>query len=270
MTCFRLENTMSKTIKRALLLAALVPFGFAANAQDAGFVQLTYGSIDLSSGYTDREYLGLNSRFVMSSGTAFLFDLTLQDREENVTAVGFGADFAIGAGRLRAIVEASNSDLGTAADRKYTLGYRYDAGPATGMIYDIELSRAEYVGNVTSSTLRGELVKYFPPGPGGSYLITQLRGALTDTSGTSDIGYDVAVVATVVTPGGLNVGAEIGLGRISYDLNALTTVNNDYTAFKPFVSYRISDKAEVILRGEYVDSDLYDLKGASLGLRLGL
>lgn len=261
---------MSRFIKQALLVGAVLPLGLAAHAQDAGFVQLTYGSIDLSSGYADREYLGLNSRFVMSSGTALLFDVTLQDREENVTSIGVGADFAIGAGRLRAIYEASNSDLGAAADQKYTLGYRYDAGPDTGMIYDVEVSRAEYEGDVSSTTLRGEMVKYFPPGPGGSYVITQLRGALTDTSGTSDIGYDAAVVATVVTPGGLNVGAEIGLGRISYDLNALTTVNNDYTAFKPFVSYRISDKAEVILRGEFVESDLYDLTGASLGLRLGL
>lgn len=261
---------MSRTIKRALLLAAFVPFGFAANAQDAGFVQLTYGSIDLSAPYSDREYLGLNSRFVINSGTAFLFDVTLQDREENVTSIGIGADFAIGSGRLRAIVEASNSDLGTAPDWKYTLGYRYDAGPASGMIYDFELSRAEYQGGIASNTLKGELVKYFPPGPGGSYLITQLRAAVTDSSGNSDLGYDVAAVATVVTPAGLNIGAEIGLGRISYDLAPLASVNNDYTAFKPFVSYRVSDKAEIILRGEYVDSDLYDLKGASLGLRLGL
>lgn len=261
---------MSRIIRQALLLAAFVPFGLAANAQDAGFVQLTYGSIDLSSGYSDRDYLGLNSRFVMSSGTALLFDVTWQDREENVTSVGVGAEFAVGPGRLRAIIETSDSDLGTAPDRKYTLGYRYDAGPATGMIYDLELSRAEYEGDIDSTTLRGEMVKYHPPGAGGSYLITQLSAAVTESSGDADLGYDIAAVATLVTPGGLNVGAEIGFGQIAYDTALLASVNNDYTAFKPFVSYRISDQAEVILRGEFVDSDLYELKGASIGLRLGL
>ncbi|MCU0902477.1 MAG: hypothetical protein MUE83_01200 [Tabrizicola sp.] len=261
---------MSKTNKQTLLLAAFVSFGFAANAQDAGFAQLTFGSIDLSNGYSDREYVGLNSRFVLSSSTALLFDLTVQDREENVTSVAVGADFTIGSGKLRAIYETSNSNLGTAPDRKFTLGYRYDAGPATGMIYDVEVSRAEYAGNISSNTLRGELVKYFQPGAGGSFLIGQLRGAVTESSGNADLGYDVAAVATVVTPGGLNIGAEIGFGQIAYDLAPLAPVNNDYTAFKPFVSYRVTDSTEVILRGEFVDADLYELKGASIGIRIGL
>lgn len=261
---------MTKTIKQALLLAAFATSGYAANAQDAGFVQLTYGSIDLSSGYSDRNYVGLNSRFVVNPSIALLFDLTVQDREENVTSVAVGADFSIGSGKLRAIFETSNSDLGTAPDRKYTLGYRYDAGPATGMIYDIEVNRAEFAGNITSTSLRGELVKYFPPGPGGSYLIGQLRGAVNDSSGNADLGYDLAAVATVVTPSGLNIGAEIGIGKIAYDLAPLAPVNNAYTAFKPFVSYRVSDSTEVILRGEFVDADLYDLRGASLGIRIGL
>jgi hypothetical protein len=261
---------MNKTNKQALLLAAFVSFGFAANAQDTGFAQLTFGSIDLTGGLSDRDFVGLNSRFVVNSGTALLFDLTVQDREENVTSVAVGADFSIGSGRLRAIYETSNSDLGTAPDSKFTLGYRYDAGPATGMIYDVEVSRAEYAGDISSNTVRAELVKYFQPGPGGSFLIGQLRGAVTDSSGNADLGYDVAVVATVVTPSGLNVGAEIGFGQIAYDLAPLAPVNNDYTAFKPFVSYRLSDRAEVILRGEFVDADLYELKGASLGIRLGL
>ncbi|MES2913930.1 MAG: hypothetical protein V4753_02320 [Pseudomonadota bacterium] len=261
---------MSKTNKQTLLLAAFVSFGFAANAQDAGFAQLTFGSIDLSSGYSDREYMGLNSRFVVAPSTALLFDLTVQDREENVTSVAVGADFSIGSGKLRAIFETSNSDLGTAADRKFTLGYRYDAGPATGMVYDVEISRAEFAGNITSNSLRGEVVKYFSPGPGGSYLIGQLRGAVNESSGNADLGYDIAAVATVVTPVGLNIGAEIGIGQITYDLAPLAPVNNDYTAFKPFVSYRVSDSAELILRGEFVDADLYELRGASLGIRIGL
>ena len=173
-------------------------------------------------------------------------------------------------GKLRALFDTSDSDLGTAPDRKYALGYRYDAGPATGMIYDLELSRAEYAGDINATTLRGEAVKYYPPGPGGAYIIGQLRAAVTRPSGNADLGYDVAGVATIVTPGGLNIGAEIGFGKISYDLAPLAAMNNGYTAFKPFVSYRISDTAEVILRGEFVNSDLYELQGASIGIRLGL
>lgn len=104
----------------------------------------------------------------------------------------------------------------------------------------------------------------------GSFVVTQLGATVTEPSGSADIGYDVAAVATLVAPGGLSVGAEVGFGRISYDLAPLSEVNNDYTAFKPFVSYRFSDKAEVILRGEFVDTDLYDLEGASIGIRFGL
>ena len=269
-THFRREKNMSRFIKQALVLGAVLPFGLAAHAQDAGFVQLTYGAINASNGYEDRTFTGLNSKFALSDSTSILFDLTRQNREENVTSYALGVEFSAGPGAVRVIVEGSNSDLGTAPDRKYALGYRYDAGPATGMIYDFELSRAEYINDITSTTLRGEMIKYFPPAPGGTYVITQLRAAVTEPSGAADMGYDVAGVVTVVTPGGINVGAELGFGQITYDLAPLAAVDNDYTAFKPFVSYRFTDNAEVILRGEFVETDLYDLQGASLGIRLGL
>lgn len=261
---------MSRSIKQALVLGAVLPFGMAAQAQDAGFVQLTYGAINASNGYEDRTFTGLNSKFAFSDSVAVLFDLTRQNREENVTSYALGVEFSAGPGKARVIVEGSNSTLGTAPDRKYALGYRYDAGPASGMIYDLELSRAEYINDITSTTLRGELVKYFPPSASGSYVIAQLRAAVTEPSGAADLGYDLAGVVTLVTPGGLNVGAELGIGQITYDLAPLSAVNNDYTAFKPFVSYRFTDNAEVILRGEFVDTDLYNLEGASLGIRLGL
>lgn len=259
---------MSRIIKQALLVGALMPFGLAANAQDAGFVQLTYGSIDATNGFSDRDYIGLNSRFVMSSGTAIILDVSTQDREEKVTSVGVGAELSAGAGSFRFMIEHSNSDLGTAPDWKYALGYRYSSGAST--IYDFEVSRANYEGDVEATSLRGEVVKYFPEMANGSYLVTQLSAGVTDSGGAADMGYDVAAVATLVSKGGLNIGAEIGFGQIAYDLAPLAPVNNDYTSFKPFVSYRFSEKAEVILRGEFVDTDLYDLEGASIGLKLGL
>lgn len=259
---------MSRTIKQAILIGALLPFGLAANAQDAGFVQLTYGSIDATNGFSDRDYIGFNSRFALNSGTAILLDIARQDREEKVTSIGVGAEISAGAGSLRFVVEHSNSDLGTAPDWKYALGYRYNSGSST--IYDFELSRSNYEGSIESTTLRGEVIKYFPEMANGSYIVTQLGAGVTESSGAADMGYDVALVATLVTPGGLNVGAELGFGQIAYDLAPLAPVNNDYTSFKPFVSYRFSEKAEVILRGEFVDTDLYDLEGASIGIKLGL
>jgi hypothetical protein len=261
---------MSRTIKQALLLGAFVPFGLAAQAQDGSFVLLTYGSTNASNGYSDRDVTSLNSRFGLSSNTALILDLTRQSREENVLSLGVGAEFSAGPGSVRFIVEHSNSDLGVAPENEYTLGYRYNAGADAGMIYDFEISRATYVSNIEATSFRGEMVKYYPEMASGSYLVTQLSAGVTDSSGNADIGYDVAGVATLVTQGGLNVGAEVGFGQIAYDLAPLTPVNNDYTAFKPFVSYRMSEKAEVILRGEFVDTDLYNLEGASLGFKLGL
>lgn len=259
---------MSRAIKQALLLGTFLPMAAVANAQDTGFVQLTYGSINVSNGYADRDFIGLNSRFMLNSDTAILLDVTRQDREEKVTSVGVGAEISSGSGKLRFGIEHSDSDIGAAPDWKYAVGYRFNGNEST--IYDIELSRAEYEGNVSSTSLSGEMIKYFPAMANGSFVVTQLGATVTEPSGSADIGYDVAAVATLVTPGGLSVGAELGFGQISYDLEALTQVNNDYTSFKPFVSYRFSEKAEVILRGEFVDTDLYDLEGASIGIRFGL
>lgn len=259
---------MRRAIRQAILFGTVLPMASAASAQDAGFVQLTYGSIDVSDGYANRDFIGLNSRFELSSGTAFLLDVTRQDREEKVTSVAVGTEFSTGPGKLRFVVEHSDSDIGAAPDWKYAVGYRFNANDST--IYDFELSRAKYEGDVSSTSLSGEMIKYFPAMANGSFVVTQLGATVTEPSGSADIGYDVAAVATLVTPGGLSVGAELGFGRISYDLAPLSEVNNDYTAFKPFVSYRFSENAEVILRGEFVDTDLYDVEGASIGIRFGL
>lgn len=261
---------MSRTVTQALLVGAVLSFGAAVQAQDAGFIQLTYGSINASNGYSDRDFIGLNSRFAISSGTSILLDISRQDREEKVTSIGVGAEFSTGPGSLRFMVESSNSDLGTAPDWKYALGYRYNAGANSGMIYDFEVSRAKYEGGIDATSLRGEMIKYFPANANGSYVVTQLSASVTESSGNSDLGYDVAGVATLVTQGGLNIGAELGFGKIAYDLAPLAPVNNDYTAFKPFVSYRFAGNAEVILRGEFVNTELYDLEGASIGIKLGL
>lgn len=261
---------MSRNILKSALVASVVTLGAAAHAQDGGFVQLTYGTLNASNGYSDRDYVSLNSRFAISSGTSILVDISRQDREEKVTSLGVGAEFAAGPGALRFMVESSNSDLGTAPDRKYALGYRYNAGADSGMIYDFEISRASYEGGIDATSVRGEMVKYFPAYANGSYLVTQLSAQVTDSTGGADMGYDIEGVATLVTQGGLNIGAELAFGKIAYDLAPLAPGNNDYTAFRPFVSYRFGGNAEVILRGEYVDTELYDLKGASIGIRLGL
>lgn len=259
---------MSRTLKQALLVGTFLPLAAVANAQDTGFVQLTYGSINVSNGYADRDFIGLNSRFQLNPDTALTLDITRQDREEEVTSVGVGAELASGSGKLRFGLEHSDSDIGAAPDWKYFVGYRFNANDST--IYDIELSRARYEGGVSSTSVGGEMVKYFPAMANGSFIVTQLGATLTDNSGAADMGYDVAAVATLVSPSGLNIGAEIGFGQISYDLAPLAAVNNDYTAFKPFVSYRFSERGEVILRGEFVDTDLYNLEGASIGIKFGL
>jgi hypothetical protein len=218
--------------------------------------------------FADRDFLGLNSRFELNADTAILLDITRQDREEKVTSVGLGAEITSGSGKLRFGLEHSDSDIGAAPDWKYFVGYRFNADEST--IYDIELSRAKYEGDVSSTSVGGEMIKYFPAMANGSFIVSQLGATVTKSSGNADVGYDIAGVATLVTPGGLNIGAELGFGRISYDLAPLSEVNNDYKAFKPFVSYRISENAEVILRGEFVDTDLYNLEGASIGFKLGL
>jgi hypothetical protein len=88
----RSEN-MTRAIRQAILLGTILPMASVASARDSGFVQLTYGSINVSNGYANRDFIGLNSRFELSSGTALLLDVTRQDREEKVTSVAVGTEF---------------------------------------------------------------------------------------------------------------------------------------------------------------------------------
>lgn len=153
---------MTRAIRQAILLGTILPMASVASAQDSGFVQLTYGSINVSNGYANRDFIGLNSRFELSSGTALLLDVTRQDREEKVTSVAVGTEFSAGSGKLRFVIEHSDSDIGAAPDWRYAFGYRFNANDST--ILDFELSRSKYEGDVSSTSLSGEVIVF--PGDG--------------------------------------------------------------------------------------------------------
>jgi YaiO family outer membrane protein len=165
------------------------------------------------------------------------------------------------------MVGGSDSDLGIYPEWTLSIGYEYVTPPESGMIYRVGLSYAEFANDTETTTLSGELVRYFPAFSDGSYLVGQLGGRVVASEPGSEMGWDTSGALTYVQPGGWSVGLAAGMGTIDYQPFAAAPVNNNFVSIRPFVSREFAPGQGIILSVEYVDTDTYDISGMSIGLK---
>lgn len=260
-----------KTASRPFGAVALaLGIGFAGAAGAQGNVLLTFGALDASGAAVDRSYASLAASMGLGRAATLHFELAAQSREEDAgyVALGLSRDFG-GGSSAKLLIGTSDSALGIYPELAVDASYQFDTGPGIGRLYRLGVAYGDYAPGNTSTRLSGEVVQYFPPRADGSYFVGQLGGALTLADPGSELGWEVSAVGTLVRPGGTALGLELAAGSMAYDLIPAIPVTNNFYAVRPFVSFSVTDRAEIILRGEYINSDLYDLSGASLGVKLG-
>ncbi|NHX27802.1 hypothetical protein HA397_28060, partial [Escherichia coli] len=91
-------------------------------------------------------------------------------------------------------------------------------------------------------------------------------GASVDSG--ADFGWEASGSLNYIMPSGWTVGIGISGGEMAYDATLASTVDNSFVAVRPTISYLMANDTEVFLRAEYIDSDLYDLAGASVGFKI--
>jgi YaiO family outer membrane protein len=256
----------------ASMLALPLAFSGAAFSEEPmnRTAQLTFGALDYDNGFPDRNYVNLLVQSSVSSDTTLLFDAAYQTGEEDAAFGAVGLSHSIGGGSsVSASVGGSNSDLGVYPELFVDLGYEHVTPPATGLIYRTGISYSDYANDTEALVLRGELVKYFPPLVSGSYFVGQIGGNVTDSNPGSDLGWEVGAAGTMVLPGGWSYGLAASTGTASYELSQTSPIENDFVAVRPFITRTLGSGIEVIARGEFVDTEDYDIRGVSLGLKMG-
>ena len=257
-----------------VLLAMLV--GSAAQAQESAFVEgntiLTLGSYDLNQGQPDRDVFGAQGNYFRNDGLGLHFDIAgLSSDVEDTAYLGFGVSTEIGPDlRAKAMIGGSGSDFGYFPEVFVDGELEKDFGSDRGIVLRGGLSYSKYNSNTEEARLRGQAVRYGKPNAGGGYFVQQAELSVASSLDSGTTGGEASAAFTYISQQGWNAGLGIAAGRIAYDQQLGEAVENDFWAVRPNLGYRVSNRAEVFLRAEYVDTELYDLRGVTLGLNFSL
>lgn len=248
------------------LLALLSATGAAWGQSGGTTATLTYGHYDLDTA-PDRDVASLLLSRAVSDQTRLSLEVVNTSREEDASFASFGLRQDFGGGTALSFnVGVSNSDLGVFPENRLVLGYEYTTPPEQGYVFRSAVEFSDFAMDAESYALRGEAVRYFPPAANGRYLVGQIGGTVVLSEPGSEVGWELSLAGTVVTPQGWSYGLAASTGSIGYEGALSMPVDNDFVAFRPLVSYSLSDNAEIVGRGEIVDSDDYEIRGLSVSV----
>lgn len=255
-----------KRLVKFMIAATTALSALPALAQDNGRASLTFGHLNVDSGLQDRSSVALTGAFNVSQETELLFDISRQEREEDATYVSAGVSQKFGNKTGRLVFGTSTQNAGILPEFFVEGGLTVDAGPQSGVLYTATASHARYRNGSDLTRLGGEVVKYHKPNQSGGYFITQANAFLSNANPGGNTGWEVGGAITYVSGQSWTVGASGSLGNSAYEAATRTTVENRFWSVRPFVTYDLGQSTTLVMRGEYVDSDLFNIQGGSIGV----
>lgn len=251
--------------KTALITAAIFAAG-AAQAEGNGV--FTLGNVNVDAGQEDRTVAGAQGVIYRENGMGMHYDLsTINSDSEDTLYAGVGLSSDLGNGlRGKVMLGGSGSDEGYFPTLRVDGEIEKNFGADRGLIARAGLTYSEYEGDSEEARIRGEIVHYGKPNSSGTYVVNQVGISFGTSLGEHTNGWESNISTTYIMANGWSAGLGVSAGQIAYDTQLGAAVENDFWAVRPQVGYRINDQYEVFARGEYVDTDAYDLKGATLGL----
>lgn len=251
-----------------LIVAATAAFSaHSAVAQESvGRASLTFGQLNLDSGLQDRQTTSLTGAVSVAPNTELLFDISRQQREEDATyfAAGLSQKFGDTTGRLT--FGTSTTNTGILPEFFVEGALTVDSGPEAGTLFTVLASHSRYRNGSDVTRLGGEVVKYYDPNANGGYFITQANAFLSNANPGGNTGWEIGGAVTYVSGQSWTLGASGSLGNSAYEAATRTTVENRFWSIRPFVTYDLGDSTTIVMRGEYVDSDLFKIQGGSIGV----
>ena len=263
-------------MKTTMTMVIALTVAGAAIAQEQGFTRgntiVSLGSANLDQGQPDRNNLGVQGNYFRQDGLGLHFDVAGVDSDvEDTGYVAVGASRDIGQGlRLKGMIGGSDSEFGYFPKYHVDAELEKDLGTASGIILRGGLSYSKYDNDTEEGRLRGHAVRYGSPLANGGYFVQQVGLSVSSSFDDGTTGGEASASVTYVDQSGWSAGLGIAGGRIAYDQELGAAVENDFWAIRPTFGYQVSKNTELFVRGEYVDTELYNLTGVTLGLNFTL
>lgn len=230
------------------------------------------GGLGVTNGYADRWFLGLVGNVYYESGLGLHLDTAYVNREENAGYFAGGISGELSS-RVRGKVMGgtSSNNMGILPEVYVRGELEIASAPEKGVLLRPSLTYRSYRNGVNEGTGHIEAVRYFPPSANGTFWIGQLGAAATYSDPGSNIGWELTGGGTYVAPDFGTIGTMLVGGNMAYDsvLGASSvSVGNSFFGVRPFASYYLNDRAELIARGEIITTEFYNLFGGTLGLKV--
>lgn len=251
-----------------LTVAALSVFwALPAMSQDtAGRATLTFGYLNVDSGLQDRRSTSLNGAVAVSKETELLFDISRQEREEDATYFAAGISRKFGGTSARLSLGTSTTNTGILPEFFVEGAVTVDNGPAAGTLFTLSGSHSRYRNGTDVTRFGGEAIKYYDPNENGGFFVTQANASISNANPGGNTGWEIGGAITYVSGQSWTVGASGSLGNSAYEASTLTTVENRFWSIRPFLTYDLGESTTLVMRGEYVESDLFKIQGGSFGV----
>ena len=253
--------------------AALVLGTAAGAAAQAGTPKLKYdaqiyaGALTLNKGYKDRKFAGAFFD-IYSDDLGVHGDIITVDREERATYASLGLSLPLSPHvRPKFMIGSSTANRAILPEFFGMVEVQIKPGSNSGWVVTPAIAYRSY-RNATHET-RGSLsvVKYFNvPWDHGGYYAAQGVVTLADNGRTPARASVLGGLQTVRNNGvSLGVNAEIG-GVVGNPLVENQVVGT-YFAVRPNAAFPLFGKNQLLLRGEYSETDAYRALGGTAGLK---
>ncbi len=232
----------------------------------SGRANLTFGYLNVDNGLQDRRTTALTGAVSISDDTEIVYDIARQDREENATyaAAGLSRKFGVTTGRVTFGTSTTNTGI---LPEFFVEGVlTIDNGPEAGTLLTILASHSKFRNGSDVTRIGGETVKYYDPNENGGFVITQANAFVSGANPGGNTGWEIGGAITYVSGQSWTVGLSGSVGDSAYEASTTTTVKNRFWTVRPFLTYDLGNSSTLVMRGEYVKSDLFNIQGGSIGV----
>jgi len=232
---------------------------------------LTGSYLGVTKGFSDRSAVGLQVDGFHRSGWGYHVEGAGQFREEDGAYFAGGFSYAFSPSvRAKLVVGSSSRNWGILPSFAAIGSVEFKSDPSIGLVLTPSVAYRKYRNGIEEVTPKLDLSKYFAPFANGAYIVGQVGAAAISANPGSNVGYELSGGLTYVMPSSYSVGVEVFGGQMAYDVllpaGPNASVKNRFVGVRPKVGFNLTQTIELFVRGEFVNTQYYDVRGGTLGL----
>lgn len=226
------------------------------------------GGLAVTNGFDDRFFASTWGNLWLQSGLGLHAEAHYADREET-------AGFFVGGVSWNSAITDFKVALGTSTDNVGILPETYaraelafKSPPEVGWVLTPSATYREYRNTAEELALEAQVLRYIPFGPGS--LILQGLGRATFIDPGDHIAPSYGAGLQYAEAKRFSVGLLVEGGRASYDavFGGIGFIDEKYVSVRPSMSLFLTDRIELIGRGEWTDRESFTVTGGYAGLKL--